>query len=360
MTCHRDFICRVEWMAASAGSYRAVVCEKISASAAEGIEAAVLKELPRKAALSDDEVRIDVRAASINFPELLMMQNKYQFKPRLPFVLCTEGSGVVREVGKGVKHYKVGDSVLFSSMMGCAAEEVVLPESMCIALPAGLSFSQGAGFHMGYTTGYHALVHRGKLKPGEWLLVTGAGGGMGLMAVELGKALGAKVIAAASSDEKLEVCKKVGADFVVNYSKEKLKDAVGKITNGAYCDVIYEPVGGDIFDQSVRCVATAGYARLLVVGFAGGTIPKLPINMALIKGFDLVGVRMGAQIGLQPELGREMMADLITMAADGKLKPYVCAEYPMERYKDAFKLMEAKQVIGKCCITFGAAGSSKL
>eukprot|EP00932_Pfiesteria_piscicida_P012623 SRR837773.24025.p1 GENE.SRR837773.24025~~SRR837773.24025.p1 ORF type:complete len:220 (-),score=109.62 SRR837773.24025:48-686(-) len=206
---------------------------------------------------------------------------------------------------------------------------------------------------MGYVTGYHALAHRGQLKPGEWLLVTGAGGGMGLMAVELGKALGARVIAAASSDEKLEICKKMGADFVVNYSKEKLKDAVGKITDGKMCDVIYEPVGGDTFDQCVRCVATSGYARLLVVGFACGTIPKFPINMALIKGFDLVGVRSGAQLALQPALMDETMRDLLKLTDEGKLKPYVSGEFPMEQYKDAFKLMESKSVIGKCCITFG-------
>lgn len=344
---------------AAGGNYRAVVCEKISASAAEGIEAAALLELPRKASLSDGEVRVEMRAASLNFPELLMMQNKYQYKPKLPFVLCTEGSGIVREVGAGVKNCKPGDSIFFSWMGGCAGEEVVLPAVYCMPLPKGLSFSQGAGFHMGYATGYHALVHRGKLKAGEWLLVTGAGGGMGLMAVELGKALGARVIAAASSDEKLEACKKVGADFVVNYSKEKLKDAVGKITNGEFCDVIYEPVGGEIFDQCVRCVATKGYARLLVIGFAGGTIPKFPVNMALIKGFDLVGVRMGAQLGMEPHLAMETVQDLLKMASEGKLKPYVCAEYPVEQYKDAFKLMEAKKVIGKCCITFGG-GSSKL
>jgi len=344
--------------AAAAGTFRAVVCERISASAAEGIEAAALREVPRKAKLGDGEVRVEVRAASLNFPELLMMQNKYQYKPKLPFVLCTEGSGVVREVAAGVSHVKPGDSVFFTWMGGCACEEVVLPAYHCMPLPKGLSFSQAAGFHMGYATGYHALVHRGKLKPGEWLLVTGAGGGMGLMAVELGKALGARVIAAASSDEKLEACKKVGADFVVNYSKEQLKDAVGKITNGAFCDVIYEPVGGEIFDQCVRCVAPGGYARLLVVGFASGSIPKFPINMALIKGFDLVGVRMGAQLGLEPELSREMVVELLKMAGEGKLKPYVCAEYPVEQYREAFKLMEAKKVIGKCCITFG--GNSKL
>merc|ERR1719203_83861 len=244
--------------------------------------------------------------------------------------------------------------------MGCAAEEVVLRADLfpIFHLPEKVTFSQGAGFSVGYTTGFHALVHRGHLKPGEWLLVTGAGGGMGLMAVELGKALGATVIAAASSDEKLEACKKVGADHVVNYSKQKLKDAVGEITGGKFCDVIYDPVGGEIFDQCVRCVATSGYARLLVIGFASGTIPKLPINMALIKGFDLVGVRSGAELRLRPDLQTKMMVHLLKLAREGKLKPYVGAEFPMERFQDAFSLMEQKKVIGKCCINFG--GSSKL
>merc|ERR1719203_2685427 len=215
--------------------------------------------------------------------------------------------------------------------MGCAAEEVVLRADLfpIFHLPEKVTFSQGAGFSVGYTTGFHALVHRGHLKPGEWLLVTGAGGGMGLMAVELGKALGARVIAAASSDEKLEICKKLGADHVVNYSRQKLKDEVGKITEGKFCDVIYDPVGGDIFDQCVRCVATGGYARLLVVGFASGTIPKFPINMALIKGFDLVGVRSGAQLGLEPDLAASMMVELQKLVEAGKLSPYICAEYPI-------------------------------
>jgi NADPH2:quinone reductase len=335
-------------------TYKGVVCEKHSKSAKEGIEAVVLADIPRKETLAGHEVRIEVHSASINFPELLMMQNKYQFKPKLPFVLCTEGSGVVREVGPQVTKWKLGDRVFFASMEGCAAEEKVLHEATLLPLPETLSFSQGAGFPMGYTTGYHALVHRGKLQPGEWLLVTGAGGGMGLMAVELGKALGARVIAAASSDDKLEICKKVGADYVVNYSKQKLKDAVDEITKGEFCDVIYDPVGGDIFDQCVRCVSLKGYARLLVIGFASGTIPKFPVNMALIKGFSVVGVRMGAQMALQPELQTEMMTELVKMAAAGKLKPYICAEYPMEKYKAAFTLMEEKKVVGKCIITFNA------
>eukprot|EP00933_Yihiella_yeosuensis_P028321 TRINITY_DN22134_c0_g1_i1.p1 TRINITY_DN22134_c0_g1~~TRINITY_DN22134_c0_g1_i1.p1 ORF type:complete len:352 (+),score=64.73 TRINITY_DN22134_c0_g1_i1:75-1130(+) len=338
-------------------TYRAVICEKISKSAPEGIEAAALKELPRQKELKGDEVRIEVRSASLNFPELLMMQNKYQYKPNLPFVLCTEGAGIVSEVGPAVKKFRKGDRVFFASMEGCAREEVVLSEQVCVRLPEKLSFSQGAGFYMGYTTGYHALATRGRLKPGEWLLVTGAGGGMGTMAVELGKALGAKVIAAASSDDKLEACKKLGADFVVNYSKQKLKDAVGEITKGEFCDVIYDPVGGDIFDQCVRCVSTKGYARLLVVGFASGTIPKFGINMALIKGFDLVGVRSGAQLALEPELQRQTMDELLKMADEGKLQPYVSAEFPVDNFRDAFWLMEQRKVIGKCCITFGGSAA---
>lgn len=344
--------------AAGADTYKAVMCERISTSAEEGIEATALRELPRQAMLKDGEVRLEVRAASLNFPDLLMMQNKYQYKQTIPFVLCSEGAGIVRQVGKKVQRFKPGDRVFFSTMAGCAREELVLPEQACHGLPAPLTFSQGAGLQMGYATGYHALVHRGKLQPGEWLLVTGAGGGMGLMAVELGKVLGARVIAAASSDDKLEICKQVGADFVVNYNKRPLKDAVGEITKGAFCDVIYDPVGGDVFDQCVRCVSTKGWARLLVIGFASGAIPKLPANLALIKGFDLVGVRMGHQLALEPQLGKEMMDDILRMAAEGKLKPYVCAEFPIEQFKDAFKMMEERRVIGKCCITIG--GSSKL
>jgi len=301
-------------------------------------------------------VRVQVRSASINFPELLMMQNKYQFKPTLPFVLCGEGAGVVAEVGEKVLNLKVGDRVLFSSgVAGAACEELVMPEFGLQKLSDKLTFSQGAGFLMGYLTGYHGLVQRGHLKKGEWLLVTGAGGGMGMAAVQLGVALGARVIAAASSDDKLEVCKSLGAEAVVNYggNVKVLKDEVAKITGGEFCDVIYDPVGGDVFDQCVRCVSTKGCARLLVIGFADGRIPQLPVNMALIKGFDLVGVRMGAQYMVEPELRTEAMTEIFRLAEAGLLQPYVGAEFPMERAKEAFTLMEQRRVVGKCCITFG-------
>lgn len=336
-------------MAAIGG--KAVMVERISPSAKEGIEATVLLDLPRRAAILDHEVRIEVRASALNYPELLQMQNKYQYKPKLPFCLMMEGAGIIRETGAKVMRFKPGDRV-FYSWQGCACEELVIPEHVCLPLPPSFTFSEGASFYLGYTTAYHALVHRGHLKAGEWLLVTGAAGGMGTMAVEVGKALGARVIAAASSDEKLEVCEHVGADHVVNYSKEALKDGVARITSGAGCDVIYDPVGGDIFDQCVRCVATRGYARLLVVGFASGTIPKLPVNLALLKGFDLVGVRMGAQMGIQPDVAQDMVTELLKMAGKGRLKPYVGMTLSFERFKEAFRLIEERKVIGKCCLTF--------
>jgi len=285
----------------------------------------------------------------------------YQYKAPLPFVLCSEAAGVISEVGSEVKNWKVGDKVFFSTLThGAAQEEAVLDQSQLLPLPECLSFSQGASFLMGYTTAYHALVHRGRLQPGEWLLVTGAAGGMGVAALQMGKALGAKVIAAASSDEKLSACKALGVDATINYAKQDLKKACDEITGGDLCDVIYEPVGGEIFDKCVRCVATKGKARLLVVGFASGTIPSLPINMALIKGFDVVGVRMGAQAMLEPDMYNDMKQELLKMANEGKLLPHVSAEYPMEKAKEAFTSMEERKVIGKCCIVFAKGAPSKL
>ena len=333
-------------------TYRALTCHEISPDAYTGIDKMKVMNLPRQP-LGPKDARVSVGSSSLNFPELLMLQNKYQFKPQLPFVMCTEAAGVVLEVGASVTNVKVGQRVMFMSMApGTCSEEWAGKADALTPLPDNLSFSQGAAFLMGYLTGYHALAHRGKLKKGEWLLVTGAGGGMGIAAVQLGKALGAKVIAAASSDAKLEVCKRAGADFTVNYSKENLKKAVGKITKNKFCDVIYEPVGGDIFDQSVRCVAQTGYARLLVVGFASGRIPTLPVNMALIKGFDLVGVRMGAQLAMQPHLKDEMVKDLVALASKGLLTPIVDKEYSLDNAKEAFKLMADRKVQAKVCITF--------
>lgn len=334
--------------------YRCVVCPKTCASAEEGIASIIIETRARKETLDTEQVRINVRAAALNFPDLLMMQNKYQYKPTFPHVLCSEGTGVVREVGSKVTHFKVGDRVIFNlGTHGAASEEVLIHQSLVKPLPDHFTFSEGAGYEMAFMTGYHALVQRGRLRAGEWLLVTGAAGGVGLAAVQLGKALGARVIAAAGSDEKLEVCKKVGADAVINYSNKSLKDEVSKITSGHFCDVIYEPVGGGIFDQCVRCVTPAGGARLLVIGFAGGTIPQLPANLALIKGFDLVGVRMGAQFHVQPELRTQASLELWwLLCGNPDLRPHVGAEFPPERAKEAFALLNERKITGKCCIVF--------
>jgi len=336
----------------------AVVCAKISKTVDEGIDSVQVQRVQSPPEMEPGQVRIAVKAASINFPDLLMMQNKYQYKPEVPFILCSEGAGIIKEVGLDVKGFKVGDRVFFSTgTNGAAAEEILMAPGQGFGgqlchLPNQLSFSQGAGFLMGYTTAYHGLVQRGRLQAGEWLLVTGAAGGMGLAAVQLGKALGARVIAAASSDEKLQICKSLGAEAVVNYKTEDMKEAISKITGGTFCDVIFDPVGGDVFNQCVRCVAPKGLARLLVIGFASGRIATLPANMALIKGFDLIGVRMGAQVAIQPELMEDMLIHLLKLAESGRLTPHVGAEFPPDQAKKAFTLMSTRQVVGKCCITF--------
>lgn len=348
-------------MSGSRGSVKAVVCEKLSESAEQGITNVKLLELPRVQQLREGQVRVTVKSASVNFPELLMMQGKYQYRPRLPFTLCGEAAGVVSESRS--PEYRPGDRVFFSSgTHGAATEEYVGDASRMLRLPESLSFSQGAGFLMGYTTAYHGLVDRGQIRDGEWLMVTGAAGGMGLAAIQLGKALGAKVIAAASSDAKLAVCTQLGADAVVNYGEDvkSMKSQVHAVTGGAMCDVIYEIVGGDVFDQCVRCVAPAGRARLLVIGFAAGRIPKLPVNMALIKGFSLVGVRMGAQMSLEPKSLQDMTRELVSLAQQGKLQPHVSREFPMDRAKDAFVEIAERRVIGKVCITMGDDPNSKL
>ena len=335
-----------------AGTYKALMCERISKTAEEGIEAIRLVDLPR-AALRAGQARVAVHSASLNFPELLMLQNKYQMKPQLPFVLTTEGAGRLVELGPNAPPgLSVGDRVYFASMSpGACSEEWVGPAAQCFKMPDHFTYAEGAAAYMGYTTGYHALAQRGRLQKGEWLMVTGAAGGMGVAAVQIGKAMGARVIAAASSEEKLELCRRAGADFTVNYAKEPLKKAVAKITKGKFCDVIYEPVGGDIFDQCVRCVATGGGARLLVVGFAAGRIPQLPVNMCLIKGFDLVGVRSGHQLAFDAATRQDCMRGINELIANKGLKPIVTAEFPLAKAKDAFKLMNERQVLGKVCIT---------
>lgn len=293
------------------------------------------------------EVKVRLRAASVNFPDILMVQGKYQLKPELPFSPGMEGAGDVVDVGEGVARTKVGDKVVFGSRFGCYAEEIVVPEAAVRALPQGFDYAKGAAYPAAYLTAYVGLVRRGTLQAGETLLVHGAAGGVGLAAVDLGKLLGATVIATASSDEKRAFLKTYGADHVLPSSG--FRDAVKDLTQGRGADVIYDPVGGDVFDESVRCIAFDG--RLLVIGFTSGRIPTVSVNMPLIKGFSVVGVRAGEYGRQFPAKGVENIRTIDAWAAEGKIRPHVCAELPLERALEAMAMLQNRKVIGKVVLT---------
>ena len=288
------------------------------------------------------EVLVRVRAAAVNFPDLLQTRGEYQHKPDLPFILGQQAAGEVVEAGEGAA-FKVGDAVVGR---GGFAEYAVMRDAR--AIPPGVSFSQAAAFGVAYLTAYVALVRRGQLQPGEWLLVHGSAGGVGLAAVDLGKALGAKVIAAGASSEKLAiVTAEYAPDAVIDVS-DGFKDQVKAITGGRGADVIYDPVGGDVFDESVRCIAFDG--RLLVIGFTSGRIPNVSVNMPLIKGFSVMGVRAGEYGRQFPEKGRENAQAVWRMADEGVIRPHVHAELPLGRWREAFELLAERRVIGKAVI----------
>jgi NADPH2:quinone reductase len=295
------------------------------------------------------EVRIKVRAAAVNFPDLLQTRGEYQHKPPLPFVSGTEFAGEIDALGEGVTAWKVGDEVTGSgARIGGFCEYAVAGPDQLRRKPRGFDFSQAAGYGGGYLTAYVALVRRAQIRPGEWLLVHGAAGGMGLAAVDLGKHLGARVIAASASDEKLAIVEREYApDHVVNITggfREKVKD----LTGGRGADVIYDPVGGDVFDESVRCIAFDG--RLLVVGFTSGRLPVLPVNYALIKGFSVVGVRAGEYGRQFPERGRENRDAILKLADEGLIRPRVDREFPLDDWRAAFETLAGRQVVGKTII----------
>jgi NADPH2:quinone reductase len=293
------------------------------------------------------EVRVRLRAASVNFPDILMVQGKYQLKPDLPFSPGMEGAGDVVAVGDGVTRVKAGDKVVFGSRFGCYAEEIVVPEVAVRALPHGFDYAKGAAYPAAYLTAYVGLVRRGTLQAGETLLVHGAAGGVGLAAVDLGRLLGATVIATASSDEKRAFLKSYGADHVLPSSG--FREAVKDLTQGRGADVIYDPVGGDVFDESVRCIAFDG--RLLVIGFTSGRIPTVSVNMPLIKGFSVVGVRAGEYGRQFPAKGVENIRTIDAWAAEGKIRPHVCATFPLERALDAMAMLQNRKVIGKVVLS---------
>ena len=294
------------------------------------------------------EVRIKVRAAAVNFPDLLQTRGEYQHKPALPFIPGMEIAGEVESLGEGVTQFQIGDAVVGGARIGGFSEYAVTPAAALRPKPANLSFSQAAGYATAYLTAYVSLVRRAQVEAGEWVLVHGAAGGVGLAAVDLAKHLGCKVIAASASDEKLAIIEKEYApDATVNVTGG-FRERVKEITGGRGADVIYDPVGGDVFDESVRCIAFNG--RILSIGFTSGRLPVLPVNMALIKGFSVMGVRAGEYGRQFPEKGRENAAAIWALANEGKVHPRVDHEYPLSEWRAAFESLANRKVVGKTIV----------
>lgn len=295
------------------------------------------------------QVVIAIKACSVNFPDTLIIEGKYQFKPDLPFTPGTDVSGIIKKVGPGVAHAHIGDRVLALPLWGGFAEEVAVHEKQLIPLPENVSFMTAAASALTYATSYYALKERAILQAGETLLVLGAAGGVGLAAVELGKLMGAKVIAAASSDEKLAVCRQYGADEVVNYSTENLKDRLKALTQGRGVDVVYDPIGGPYSEQALRSIAWEG--RFLVIGFSNGEIPRIPLNLPLLKGCSITGVFFGEFARRDPERSMQHFQQLLSWISEGKLKPLVSATYPLEEAPSAIQSVADRKVKGKVVVT---------
>ncbi len=291
------------------------------------------------------QVRIAVRACGVNFPDALMIQGAYQLKPPFPFSPGLEVAGDIIEAADDAQGLQVGQRVMATMMYSGFAEEVVVPAAAVLPMPEAMSYEHGAGFPLVYGTSHVALAHRAQLKAGETLLALGAAGGVGLTAVELGKRLGARVIAAASTDEKLELARSYGADELINYTVESLRDRLNEITDGKGVDVIYDPVGGDIFDQAVRRIAWEG--RYLVIGFASGRIPSLPANIALLKNASIVGTFWGAYQLNDPGLIRASFAQLTTWYAEGALKPHIHQVFPLGEAASALRQLIERRAMGK-------------
>ncbi|MBN9391823.1 MAG: NADPH:quinone oxidoreductase family protein [Chloroflexi bacterium] len=291
------------------------------------------------------QVVVAVKACGVNFPDTLIIQGKYQFKPPLPFSPGGEVAGVVKSVGEGVTNVKPGDPVIAFASWGGFAEEMVAEAAQLIPIPPGLDFPTASAFVLTYGTSIHALKDRAQIQPGETLLVLGAAGGVGLSAIEIGKILGARVIAAASSQEKLDVCREHGADDLINYATEDLKERLKELTNGKGVDVVYDPVGGSYSEVALRNTAWNG--RYLVIGFTAGDIPRIPLNLPLLKGCSIVGVFWGAFAGRNPGGNRRNLLELLGWLREGKLKPYISATYPLEGAAQALQEIMDRKVKGK-------------
>ncbi|CAH0651015.1 MULTISPECIES: NADPH:quinone oxidoreductase family protein [Pseudomonas] len=321
---------------------KAVLCKTLGPAGNLVLEE-VASPLPK-----NNEILLDVQAAGVNFPDTLIIEGKYQFQPPLPFSPGGEAAGVVAAVGEKAGAFKVGDRVMALTGWGAFAEQVAVPFYNVLPIPASMDFTTAAAFGMTYGTSMHALRQRGQLQAGETLLVLGASGGVGLAAVEIGKAMGARVIAAASSADKLAVAKAAGADELIDYSQASLREEIKRLTNGQGVDVIYDPVGGELFEQAVRGLAWNG--RLLVVGFASGTIPQLAANLVLLKGAAVLGVFWGAFAQRQPQDNAANFQQLFAWHAEGKLKPLVSQTYPLAEAGAAIEKLGQRQAVGKLVV----------
>lgn len=325
---------------------RAILCREWG-----GPEKLVVEEVPSPP-LRDGGVRIAVHAAGINFMDLLLIAGQYQVKPQLPFTPGAEVGGVVTEVGAGVTNVKPEDRVMALVESGAYAEEAIAAADRVFPIPEKMDFATAAGFPVAYGTSHGAFTWRAHLQAGEWLLVHGAAGGVGLTAVEVGKAMGAKVIAAAGGPEKLAVAQEHGADHLIDYSREDIRERVKAITGGRGADVIYDPVGGDAFDASLRCIAWGG--RIIIIGFASGKIPQIPANIALVKNIDVIGFFWGSYQAHKPELPRESFRQLLRWFEEGKLKPHISEAFNLKDVATAMERLKQRKSTGKVVLTTGA------
>lgn len=330
--------------------------EAILCRVLEGPASLRLETVPPAAAPGPHEVRVRIHAAGLNFPDLLMAAGRYQFKPPLPFVPGREAAGVVDAVGSGVTRCRPGDRVLLNLSHGAFAEEIVAPEQTVRRVPGPFTFVEAACFHVATATATNALLQRGQLATGETLVVHGAAGGVGLAAVEVGKLLGATVIAVAGGADKLAVAASRGADHVIDHRHEDFRERVREITGGRGADVVFDPVGGDTFDASLRCMAFGG--RILVVGFAGGRIQQIPGNLPLLKCISVVGVQALTHAERVPGIGEAYEGWMYGHAAQGRLRPHVSHTLPLERFAEALDLLSTRRAIGRVALTMQPSGES--
>lgn len=311
----------------------------------------VIEEVPSPKA-GEGQVVISVHACGVNFPDTLIIEGKYQFKPPLPFSPGAEVAGIVKEIGPGVTSFQPGDRVIGATTWGGYAQEALAQAERVIRMPEGMDFQTASAFLLTYGTSHHALKDRAELKAGETVLVLGAAGGVGLAAVDIAKVMGARVIAAASTEEKLAVCRQHGADETINYATEDLRERLKALTGGRGVDVVYDPVGADLSEPALRSMAWRG--RFLVVGFAAGGIPNVPLNLPLLKGCSIVGVFWGAFMRNEPARNEANLRDLVAWIHEGKLHPHIYAVYPLERAADALHDVMNRKVTGKVVLTTGA------